>query len=238
MCEACNKVKNEPDEFEIINALEKQLADELLAKTIVKFARKFSLIVTRTRAPTTEDQYYLLREEFESHFEGLNFDAEWQLVEEEQIMTREEYEAKKKAIVAKKAALDKELDELCDSFHDEELKECKEKFEGKYVLYYERELRKTGKGPIIPTEYTIYKIDNVTFVGHGFINVEGSAYSIVNREWDCQLTKRTHDEFRKDLRISTWHEPDEFLSRDEFETRIKNVAIMMHRMLSEICAES
>ena len=138
-------------------------------------------------------------------------------------MTREEYEAKKKEIVEKKNALEKELDALCDSFHDEELKKYKEKFEGKYVLFYDRELRKNGKGPIISSKYTIYEIEKVTFVGYGFINVDGIAYDIVRDEWNVKLTKRIHDEFRSDLRISTWQEPDKYLTKEEFKEIIDDL---------------
>lgn len=148
-------------------------------------------------------------------------------------MTRTEYEAKKIEILAKKTALDKELDTLCNSFHDEELKEYKEKFEGKYVLYYERELIKSGKGPIIPTKFTIYKIDKVTFVGHGFINVDGYAFKIVNDEWDVKLTKRIHDEFRDDLRISTWKEPDKFLTEEEFKEMIDELKNQFAKLCDE-----
>lgn len=72
-------------------------------------------------------------------------------------MTREEYDTKKLAILEQKRALDKELDDLRNSYASEELSEYIEKYEGKYVLYYERELRKAGNGPIIPEKYTIYK---------------------------------------------------------------------------------
>lgn len=149
-------------------------------------------------------------------------------------MTREEYEAKKKEIVEKKNALEKELDALCDSFHDEELKEYKEKFEDKYVLYYARELRKTGKGPIVSNRFTIYKIDKVTFVGHGFINVNGKAYEIVNDEWDVKLTKKIHDEFRSDLRISTWQEPDKFLTEEEFKKIINDLEYQFSNLCDEV----
>lgn len=148
-------------------------------------------------------------------------------------MTREEYEAKKKEIVEKKNALEKELDALCNSFHDEELKEYKEKYEGKYVLYYDRELRKTGKGPIIPSKYTIYEIEKVTFVGHGFINVDGRVYEIVNDVWDVKLRKRLHDEFRDNLRISTWQEPDKFLTEEEF----KEIIDELENRFSNLCDE-
>lgn len=149
-------------------------------------------------------------------------------------MTREEYEAKKIEILAKKAVLDKELDTLCNSFHDEELKEYKEKYEGKYVLYYDHELRKTGKGPIIPSKYTIYEIEKVTFVGHGFINVDGIAYDIISDEWDVKLTKRIHDEFRSDLRISTWLEPDKFLNKNEFNEIIDDLEFRFSNLCDEV----
>lgn len=138
-------------------------------------------------------------------------------------MTRTEYEAKKAELIEKRNAISKEIDKLSDSFHDEELKEYKEKFEGKYVLYYERELRKNGKGPIIPTKYTIYKIDEVTFVGYDFINVNGKAYRIVNDKYDCHLTIFTRDEFHRDLQMSTWQAPDKFLTKDEFEVIINEL---------------
>lgn len=93
-------------------------------------------------------------------------------------MTREEYDTKKLAILEQKRALDKELDDLRNSYASEELSEYIEKYEGKYVLYYERELRKAGNGPIIPEKYTIYKIEKVKYVGHGFIDIEGIAYTI------------------------------------------------------------
>lgn len=148
-------------------------------------------------------------------------------------MTREEYEALKKEIVEKKNALEKELDTLCNLFHDAELKEYKEKFEGKYVLFYDRELRKNGKGPIIPSKYTIYEIEKVTFVGHGFINVNGLAYEIVRDEWDVKLTKRFHDEFRDNLRISTWLEPDKVLTKEEF----KEIIDELEHRFSNLCDE-
>lgn len=149
-------------------------------------------------------------------------------------MTREEYETKKKALVEKKNAVEKELDDLRDSFTTEELNEYEEKFEGKYVLYYERELRKNGKGPIIPSKYTIYEIDKVTYVGHGFINVDGRAFEIVNDVWDVKLTKRIHDEFRDDLRISTWENPDRFLTKEEFEVIINN----LEKQFAKLCVEA
>lgn len=149
-------------------------------------------------------------------------------------MTREEYEAKKAEIVEKKNALNKELDELCESFHEEELKEYKEKFDGKYVLFYEHELRKNGKGPIIPSKYTIYEIKKVTFVGYGFINVDGIAYDIVRDEWNVKLTKRIHDEFRSDLRISSWEKPDKFLTKDEFNEIIEDVRFRFSNLCDEI----
>lgn len=148
-------------------------------------------------------------------------------------MTRAEYEAKKAELVEKKNAVEKELDDLRDSFTTEELNEYKEKFEGKYVLYYERELRKNGKGPIIPSKYTIYEIDEVTYVGHGFINVDGRAFEIVNDVWDVKLTKRIHDEFRDDLRISTWENPDRFLTKEEFEVIINN----LEKQFAKLCVE-
>lgn len=149
-------------------------------------------------------------------------------------MTREEYEAKKAEIVEKKNALNKELDGLCESFHEEELKEYKEKYEGKYVLFYNRELRTIGKGPIIPTEYTIYKIDKVTFVGYGFINVDGYAFEIVNDEWEVKLTKRIHDEFYDNLRISTCQEPDKFLTKEEFKKIIEDVRFQFSNLCDEV----
>lgn len=149
-------------------------------------------------------------------------------------MTREEYEAKKQEIVKKKNALEKELDTLRDSFHDEELKEYKEKYEGKYVLYYDRELRKTGKGPIVSNRFTIYEIEKVTFVGYGFINVDGIAYEIVRDEWDVKLTKRIHDEFRTDLRISTWEKPDKFLTKDEFNEIISDLEFRFSNLCDEV----
>lgn len=149
-------------------------------------------------------------------------------------MTREEYEAKKKEIVEKKNALEKEFNALCDSFHDEELKEYKEKYEGKYVLFYERELRKDGKGPIIPSKYTIYEIDKVTFVGHGFINIDGRAYEIVNDVWDVKLTKKLHDEFRDNLRISTWYAPDKFLTKEEFKEIIDDLKFQFSNLCDEV----
>lgn len=149
-------------------------------------------------------------------------------------MTREEYETKKKALVEKKNAVEQELDDLRDSFTTEELNEYKEKFEGTYVLYYERELRKNGKGPIIPSKYTIYEIDKVTYVGYGFINVDGRAFEIVNDVWDVKLTKRIHDEFRDDLRISTWETPDRFLTKDEFEVIINN----LEKQFAKLCVEA
>ena len=149
-------------------------------------------------------------------------------------MTRTEYEAKKAELVEKRKAISKELDDLSNSFHDEELKEYKEKFEGKYVLFYDRELRKMGNGPIIPSKYTIYEIEKVTFVGDGFINVNGRAYDIVNDEWDVKLTKRIHDEFRSDLRISTWEKPDKFLTKDEFNEIIEDVRFRFSNLCDEI----
>lgn len=149
-------------------------------------------------------------------------------------MTREEYEAKKIEIVEKKMLLEKELDELRNSFTTEELNRYKEKYEGKYVLFYDRELRKSGKGPIIPSKYTIYEIDKVTFVGHGFINVDGRVYEIVNDVWDVKLTKRCHDEFRDDLRISTWLEPDKFLTKEEFKEIIEEVRFRFSNLCDEI----
>lgn len=149
-------------------------------------------------------------------------------------MTREEYEAKKAEIVEKKNALNKELDELCDSFHDAELKEYKEKFEGKYVLFYDRELRKSGKGPIVSNRFTIYEINKVTFVGYGFINVDGRAYDIVSDVWNVKLTKRVHDEFRDDLRISTWIEPDKFLTKEEFKEIINDLEYRFSNLCDEV----
>lgn len=149
-------------------------------------------------------------------------------------MTREEYEAKKAELVEKKNAVEKELDDLRDSFTTEELNEYKENFEGKYVLYYERELRKNGKGPIIPSKYTIYEIDKVTYVGHGFINVDGRAFEIVNDVWDVKLRKRIHDEFRDDLRIYTWENPDRFLTKEEFEVIINN----LEKQFAKLCVEA
>ena len=149
-------------------------------------------------------------------------------------MTREEYEAKKAELVEKKNAISKELDELRDSFHDEELKEYKEKFEGKYILYYDRELRKMGNGPIIPTDFTIYKIDTVKFVGNGFIDVEGCAFEIVNDECEVKLTKRINDEFRRNLHISTWQEPDKFLTEEEFKKIIKDLEYQFSNLCNEV----
>lgn len=149
-------------------------------------------------------------------------------------MTREEYESKKAELLEKRNAISKVLDDLSNSFHDEELKEAKEKYEGKYVLYYHREVRKIGKAPIIPTEYTIYFIDKVKFVGNGFIEVEGRAYSIVNDTWNCQLTKRNHDDFRDNLRISTWLEPDKFLTKEEFEEIINNLENQFSKLCNEV----
>lgn len=149
-------------------------------------------------------------------------------------MTREEYETKKKALVEKKNAVEKELDDLRDSFTTEELNEYKEKFEGKYVLYYERELRQNGKGPIIPSKYTIYEIDKVTYVGYGFIKVDGRAFEIVNDVWNVKLRKRIHDEFRDDLRIDTWGKPDRFLTKEEFEVIINN----LEKQFAKLCVEA
>lgn len=149
-------------------------------------------------------------------------------------MTHEEYEAKKSELVEKRNAISKELDDLSNSFYNEELKEYKEKFEGKYVLYYERELIKSGKGPIIPSKYTIYKIDEVTFVGMGFITVNGKAYEIINDKWNVKLTKRIHDEFRADLRISTWYEPDKFLTNDKF----KEIIDELENQFAKLCDEA
>lgn len=149
-------------------------------------------------------------------------------------MTRTEYEAKKAEIVEKKNALNKELDELCNSFHDEELKEYKEKYEGKYVLLYDRELRKNGKGPIIPSNYTIYRIDEVTFVGYGFINVNGEAYQIMDDKYNCHLTIYSRDEFRDDLRMSTWQEPDKFLTKEEFEEIFNKLKDQFAKLCDEV----
>lgn len=149
-------------------------------------------------------------------------------------MTRQEYEAKKIELVEKRNAISKELDDLSNSFHDEELKEYKEKFNGKYILYYERELRKMGNGPIIPTDFTIYKIDEVTFVGNGFIVVDGCAFEIVNDEWEVKLTKRIHDDFRHNLHISTWQKPDKFLTEEEFKKIIDDLKFQFSNLCDEI----
>lgn len=149
-------------------------------------------------------------------------------------MTREEYDTKKLAILEQKRALDKELDDLRNSYASEELGEYIEKYEGKYVLYYERELRKAGNGPIIPEKYTIYKIEKVKYVGHGFIDIEGIAYTIEKYNNKVKLAQRIHDEFRRDIHLSTWREPDAFLTYNQFMEKISEVAFTFDKMCASI----
>lgn len=59
----------------------KQLENELLFKNIVKFARKFKMGIYCIAQ--VEDQYKLLKEDFERIFPNLNFYEEWKKVVEE-----------------------------------------------------------------------------------------------------------------------------------------------------------
>lgn len=67
--------------FDFNKAFQKQLDDEQFGKDIVEFARKFRLVVRY--ADTTEDQYKLLKKDFERVYKDFNFHEEWKKVVEE-----------------------------------------------------------------------------------------------------------------------------------------------------------
>lgn len=66
-------------EFDFGKAFQEQLEYEQFAKNIFAFARKFRGIEIRD-APTLEEQYNLLKEDFERVYTNFNFEEEWQMI--------------------------------------------------------------------------------------------------------------------------------------------------------------
>lgn len=149
-------------------------------------------------------------------------------------MTREEYEKQKAEILAEKNHLNEVLDRLCQEYHENELKDNQEMYNGKYFLVYDRVPMKSGKGPIIATKYTIYKINNVNFVGNGFIRFDGMKYDIVNDNTKMSISCVTHREFANDLQMTTWTKPDKELTKEEFVEHISKFKDIIQTYCTEI----
>lgn len=66
-------------EFDFGKAFQEQLEYEQFAKNIFAFADKFRGIEIRD-APTLEEQYKLLKEDFERVYTNFNFEEEWQMI--------------------------------------------------------------------------------------------------------------------------------------------------------------
>lgn len=84
MINNCKKLSHENmkrSEFDFVKAFQLQLEYAQFGKNIVEFGRKFRIEIRY--APYTEDQYELLKNDFERLYTNLNFEEEWKKVVEE-----------------------------------------------------------------------------------------------------------------------------------------------------------
>lgn len=105
-------------------------------------------------------------------------------------MTREEYEKAKRDLLAERNKIEKQITELSDSFHDDELQSYKNKYNGKYVLTFASEsaLMPQARTKIL-THYFISYIEDVTFVGNWFIRYTGKHWAVDLSDTDkCSIT--------------------------------------------------
>lgn len=105
-------------------------------------------------------------------------------------MTREEYEKAKRDLLAERNKIEKQITELSDSFHDDELQSYKNKYNGKYVLSFASEsaLMPLASTKIL-THYYISYVEDVTFVGNWFIKYTGKYWEVDLTDTDkCSIT--------------------------------------------------
>ncbi len=65
-------------EVDFGKVFQKQLDDAQFAKNIFEFGRKFRIEIRD--ASTLEEQYNLLKEDFERVYTNFNFEEEWQMI--------------------------------------------------------------------------------------------------------------------------------------------------------------